>query len=174
MPFERDVRRWMQRRRISPEDIDEVVQDAYCRLATLDTVDHIERPDAYFFSIVRNLLVRRLSRAKIVPIEVIAEIEALADHLSVSPEQEAGSRRDYARLMDLIARLPDRCRTILKMRKIEGYSQREIGMFLNVSESVVENETYRGVRAILAAWTQVESEFAERLSAFESGQERQR
>ena len=54
----------------------------------------------------------------------------------------------------LIAALPDRCRRIFELRKIEGVSQREIARRLGVSEHVVENESVRGLRAILAAMTE--------------------
>ncbi len=54
----------------------------------------------------------------------------------------------------LIAALPERCRRIFEMRKIEGVSQREIARRLGVTEHVVENEAVRGLRAILAAMTE--------------------
>ncbi|NWO67895.1 sigma-70 family RNA polymerase sigma factor, partial [Escherichia coli] len=62
IPYESTVRAWLVRARVSEEDIDDIVQEAYCRIAALDTVDHITRPGAYFFSIVRNLLLQRLKR----------------------------------------------------------------------------------------------------------------
>src|SRR3546814_14106339 len=82
--------------------------------------------DAYFFSIARNLLVRRLRRARIVPIEAIAEIDAFQDDMRPSPEREAGGRLDYRRLIALIDALPERRRRIVRMRKLDGYSHRDI------------------------------------------------
>src|SRR3546814_16280573 len=87
-------------------DVDELIQESYSRLAALDSVDHIDRADAYFFSIARNLLVRRLRRARIVPIEAIAEIDAFQDDMRPSPEREAGCRLDYRRLIALFDALP--------------------------------------------------------------------
>ena len=56
IPHERAVRAWLARH-ASQEDVDDVIQESYSRCAALDSVDHIHRPDAYFFSIARNLLV---------------------------------------------------------------------------------------------------------------------
>ncbi|MGF7151498.1 DNA-directed RNA polymerase specialized sigma24 family protein [Sphingomonas zeicaulis] len=78
LPCEWKVRAWLSRR-TSPEDVDEIIQDAYCRIAKLDDVSHIDRPDAYFFSIARNLLVRRLRRQQIIHFEVIAEVDSYLD-----------------------------------------------------------------------------------------------
>lgn len=169
IPHEAAVRAWLSRARASQEDIDELIQESYSRLAALETVDHIDRPDAYFFSIARNLLVRRLRRAKIVPIEAIAEIDAYQDDMRPSPEREASSRLEYRRVLALIDALPERRRLIVRMRKIDGFSQREIATALGISESIVENEIYHGVQAVQRAWRADEALSAARLKAFESG-----
>lgn len=170
IPHEAAVRAWLVRARVSQEDIDELIQESYSRLAALDGFDHIDRPDAYFFSVARNLLVRRLRRAKIVPIEAIAEIDAYQDDLRPSPEREAGSRLDYRRILAIIDSLPERRRKIVRMRKVDGYSQREIATALGISESVVENEIYHGVQAVQKAWRDDEALSAARLSALERGE----
>jgi hypothetical protein len=36
MPHEGDVRAWFARARVSPEDIDDLIQEAYCKLTALD------------------------------------------------------------------------------------------------------------------------------------------
>ena len=170
IPHEAAVRAWLARTRASQEDIDELIQESYSRLAALESVDHIDRPDAYFFSIARNLLVRRLRRARVVPIEAIAEIDAFQDDMRPSPEREAGSRIDYRRLLALIDALPERRRRIVRMRKLEGWSQREIAAALGISESIVEKEIYQGVRAVQRAWRDGEALSAARLAAFEGGE----
>lgn len=169
IPHEAAVRAWLARARVSQEDIDDLVQEAYCRLAALDTIDHIARPDAYFFSIVRNLMVRRLKRARIVPIDMVAEIDGYAIDASPSPEREAAGRIDYARLRTIMAGLPERCRRIVEMRKLEGCSQKEIAEHLGVSESIVENEIHHGVRAILRIWRDGDAQACERMAAIEIG-----
>lgn len=150
MPHEARVRSWLARR-ISPDEADELIQDAYCRLAMLDDVSHIETPDAYFFSIVRNLLVRKLKRQRVVQIDFVAEIESFRD-VHPSPEDIAASRQDYARVLAIIANLPERCRRAVQLRKIEGWSQKAIAEHLGASEKAVEKQIWLGVRAIRAAW----------------------
>src|SRR3546814_11807771 len=81
-----------------------------------------------------------------------------------SPEREAGGRLDYRRLIALIDALPERRRRIVRMRKLDGYSQREISQQLGVSESIVENEIHQGVRAVLRAWRDGEARAAARRS----------
>lgn len=172
IPHESAVRAWLARAHASQEDIDELIQESYSRLAALDSVEHIERPDAYFFSVARNLLVRRMRRAKVIPIEAIAEIDAFQDDTRPSPEREAAGRLDLRRVLALIDSLPERRRRIVRMRKLDGHSQREIARALGVSESVVENEIYQGVQAVLRAWRDGEAWTAARLTALETGESR--
>lgn len=153
MPHEPKVRAWLRRYRVSAEDADELVQEAYCRLATLDRIDHIQRPDAYFFSVVRNLLLRRLKRKQVVEIEVVAEIDSYRDDLRPSPEQQAVDHMDYEKIVRVIATLPHRCQLAVRLRKIEGWSQREIADHMGTTEKAVEKQIWLGVRAIRAALT---------------------
>ncbi|MFS2108573.1 RNA polymerase sigma factor [Sphingomonas sp. Sphisp140] len=172
IPYEGTVRAWLARARVSEEDIDDIVQEAYCRLAALDTVDHITRPGAYFFSIVRNLLLQRIKRSRIVSIDMIAEIETYAIDDSPSPEREAAGRLDYARLRAIMAGLPERCRRIVEMRKIEGISQKEIARRVGVTESVVENDVYHGVQTILRIWRDEDSRVTAWLNGTQTGKPR--
>jgi RNA polymerase sigma-70 factor (ECF subfamily) len=158
------VRAWLLRAKVSAEDIDDLIQEAYCKLTGLDSVDHIDRPDAYFFSIVRNLLVRRLRRAAVVPFSTIAEIEAFDDGRP-SPEQEVAGRRDFERVLALVAQLPERCRRVFEMRKIEGISQREIAEQVGIAEKTVEYHVYEGVKAITSAMRRQDEEAEARASA---------
>lgn len=152
MPHEAQSRAWLRRARVPSEEADDLVQEAYCRLALLEDVDHIDHPGAYFFSIIRNLLIRQKRAAAVVSLEDIAQLEATPSP-DVSPEAEVGMRLDAARARALISELPGRCRRIVEMRKLEGYSQVEIAQLLGVTESVVENNIYRGMKAVLQKWT---------------------
>lgn len=114
----------------------------------LDEIDHIERPDSYFFSVARNLLLRRLKRRNIVPIELVAEIESWADDPRPSPEDITISRADYGRAIQIIASLPERCGRIVRLRKIEGWPQKRIAEHLGMTEKAVEKQVWLGVRAV--------------------------
>jgi RNA polymerase sigma-70 factor (ECF subfamily) len=54
-------------------------------------------------------------------------------------------------VMTLVDMLPERCRTIFRMRKIDGLSQKEIAMRLGVSISIVENDAVKGLAQIMKA-----------------------
>ncbi len=155
LPLEPRVRAWLSRAQVARADADELIQEAYCRISMLDSVDHIETPYAYFHSIVRNLLLRRLRRERVVAFETFAEIEALHDDRP-SPEQLAATKIACAKMMMIIADLPERCRTIVELRKIEGWSQKQIALHLGTTEKAVEKQIWLGVRLVRQAWKSAE------------------
>ncbi|HEY0598336.1 sigma-70 family RNA polymerase sigma factor [Sphingopyxis sp.] len=151
LPHEADVRAWL-RRTLDPEDLEDVIQETYCQIAGLKDVGHIRSGRAYFFTAARSIVLMRLRRARIVSIESVTEIESLnivGDE--PSPERVAAGRRELERVRRLIEGLPDRCRRIFELRKIEGLPQREVAERLGVTEHVVENDVIKGLKLILRA-----------------------
>ena len=155
LPHEAAVRAWLRRSFAAAGDVDDILQETYCRLAALSNIDHINEPRGYFFQAARSVALEQIRRARVVRIETVSEIEALDLALEdPSAERIVSGRRELERVQALIAALPDRCRRIFELRKIEGVPQREIARRLGVSENIVENEAVRGLRAILAAMTE--------------------
>jgi len=152
LPHEADVRAWLRRSGSSAADIDDVVQETYCRLAGLDSVAHITSGRAYFFRTARNIAIEKIRRARIVRIDCVTEIDALnvVDD-EPSPERVVAGRRELGRVQQLIEGLPERCRQIFTLRRIHGLSQKETALRLGVTENVVEMQSARGLRLILRA-----------------------
>lgn len=172
LPHEAAVRGLLRRLRVPAQDADEIVQDCYCRFAMLDRVDHIEQPRSYFFSTARHIVGRRVRRAKIVPIDAHVAMDLFEDNAMPSPEQVTGGRLDYRRMRDFMAQLPERCRRIVELRKIEGWSQKEIAAHLGITEKAVEKQVWVGVKAIQQAWREADLAVTARLAAIEAGERR--
>ena len=152
LPHEADVRAWLRRTGSLPADIDDVIQETYCRLAALDSVSHIASGRAYFFRTARNIAIEKIRRARIVRIDCVTEIDALnVIDDEPSPERVVAGRRELGRVQQLIEELPERCRQIFTLRRIHGLSQKEIAARLGVTENVVETQSARGLRLILRA-----------------------
>lgn len=150
MPHEPAVRGWLRSRMIAEEDIDDLIQEAYAKFAALKSVQHIERTDAFFFQTVRNLLIDQVRHSRVVRLDVVSDIESLPVHSDApSPERILQTRIELERLSKVVRGLPERCRRIFTMRKIEGMSQKEIAAALGVTESIVENDCVKGLRSVM-------------------------
>lgn len=159
LPHERDLRLWLQRRLVAAADVEDIVQECYCRLAQLDDVAHVATPRAYLFTMARNLAQRQRKHARVVRIEALAEtFDAEAESDQLSPERFAAARQELERVQAALSTLPERARRIFLMRRVEGLTQKEIAAAMGVSEAVVENDASRSLRAILKLITEPEPE----------------
>ncbi|MEO0872932.1 MAG: sigma-70 family RNA polymerase sigma factor, partial [Pseudomonadota bacterium] len=60
------------------------------------------------------------------------------------------ARHELGLVEKVLATLPDRCRTIFTLKRIEGLSQRAIAERLSVTENIVENDVRKAVKALQA------------------------
>ncbi|CAL4869569.1 hypothetical protein MMA231_03861 (plasmid) [Asticcacaulis sp. MM231] len=150
VPHEARLRLWLKGMRISDDEVNDIIQDAYVRIARLQSVAHISDGKSYFFQTAKSVLIQKIRRSRIVPIGQLTEIDAanLSD-TGPSAERRLSARQELDNVRALIASLPDRCRTIFEMRRIQGLSQKEIAKRLGVTENVVEMQAVRGLKLIL-------------------------
>jgi len=152
LPHEAAVRAWLRRWTGSAQDIDDVIQEAYCRLAAMDDVRHIGSGRAYLFQTTRNIVLEQVRRSKIVRIDNVMDMDSLnmADERP-SQERIVTGARELQRVQRLIKRLPPKCRRVFVLRRVHGESQREIARMFGISESAVEKQSIRGLKWILKA-----------------------
>jgi RNA polymerase sigma-70 factor (ECF subfamily) len=152
LPHESAVRSWLKRWTGRDQDIDDVIQEAYSRLAGLESVEHIGNGRAYLFEATRNIVLEQVRRSKIVRIDNVTDLADLSVADQAPPvERIVGGARDLQRLQRLIEQLPSKCRQVFVLRRIHGVSQREIARSLGITEHTVEKHAVRGLRLILQA-----------------------
>lgn len=152
VPHEADLRARLRRMAVPEDEVGDIVQDAYVKIARLDDVSHIRNGRAYFFSTARSVLLDRIRHRRIVRIDSLTEADALAlADEEPGPERRVSARLELERVRRLIADLPERCRVIFEMRRIEGVPQREIAERLGVPEHTVEAQAIRGLKLIMKA-----------------------
>lgn len=141
VPLEKEARHWLARHAdtLTVADIEDLIQQAYARILTAD-LSAIERPRAYFYRTLRNLVTEQARRAQIVPMERLGEIEEL-----FIPSEEPGPERRYTIRQELrelarhVQALPNQCRRVFELCKVLGFSIREVADELRLSERTVEN-----------------------------------
>ncbi|TXC72115.1 sigma-70 family RNA polymerase sigma factor [Sphingomonas ginsenosidivorax] len=151
LPHEPALRRWL-RTAFPGVDVDDVVQESYCRLAALPDFRRVDDPRRYLFQTARNVVLTELRRARVVRIDAVgssADLEHALAADDLSPERIVAGRGLLSKVEQLLADLPERSRTIFHLRKVEGMSQRDIAGRLGVTETIVENDLARGLRVIL-------------------------
>ncbi len=150
LPFEPELRGWLRKRlgALSGNDADDLVQEAFARIWAADCLA-IRNGRAYLYTTVRHLLAEYARRRRIVPIELLGEIDSLniiSD--APGPERQVGARQELARLRVIVAALPEQCRRVFELRKFEGLSHREVAQRMGISEKTVENHLTRALARV--------------------------
>ena len=150
LPHEAALRAWLRRRRVGEADIDDIVQETYARLASLERVEPIRDPRSYAFQVAWSIHVSAIRKANVVSIRHVAQMEELnlAD-MEASPERVAEDRDELEQLMRAIASLPERCRVTFLLRRVDGLSHRETAEKLGVSEGTVEKHMAKAIRHLM-------------------------
>lgn len=152
LPHESAARRWAQRRWGPLVDVDDVIQEVYCRISALDSIDHIDNGRAYLFRTLQAVVLDGLRRARVANTRPMTEIDWF-DVVDESPgaDRHVEAIQELGRVNQLLSELSQTCRRVIELRRIHGLSQRETARQLGVTENVVENHVARGIRRVLKA-----------------------
>ncbi|MFS8120101.1 MAG: RNA polymerase sigma factor [Microcoleus sp.] len=101
-------------------------------------------PRAWLYSIARNRLADHWRTNHTVPLDEDFEIEDKRE--SVETELDRGLAKDV--LMAALDKLPAEMRSVVSLRFIEGYSARQTGAALGISESNVRVIQHRALKKL--------------------------
>lgn len=109
----------------------------------------VSRNDSHLggLSFARSLSNNGQARVSSIDLAIHGELSQIP-HDDPSPERVAISRSEWQRVLDAISLLPDRCRAVILMRRVDGLPQRQVARTLGLAEHTVENDVVKGVRAI--------------------------
>ncbi|KAA9008554.1 MULTISPECIES: sigma-70 family RNA polymerase sigma factor [Sphingobium] len=153
-PHEAAVRQWLARRPSGwGMDVDDIIQESYAILAGLERIDHIVSPRNYFFEVAKSVVLRSLRRSRVVMIDAPAHAEIL-EVPEPAPDQERllSDRQELEQVAAFIDRLPDRCREVFVLRKLRGFSQKDVARDLGIAESTVEKHMVKALASLTNAF----------------------
>jgi RNA polymerase sigma factor (sigma-70 family) len=149
LAHEAALTRFLTRRWLNSSEVADLCHDAYIKVIEAAERQRPTSPKAFLFSIAKNLLVDRARRNQIIPIDLIQDADSLNVLVDeVSPERVTSGLQHLLRVTRAFERLPDRCRDVVWMRKIEDIPQKEIARQLGIAEATVESYLVRGIRML--------------------------
>ncbi len=119
---------------------EDIVQDAWMRLAQVAKTQAVGKPKTLIYVIVRNLAIDSLRRHKRED-SLHGEIETaeltVADD-NPSAETAAIARSELESVLEALASLPERQRRAIELYRFEGLKLREVGERLGISTSLAQ------------------------------------
>ncbi|GLX79061.1 hypothetical protein tinsulaeT_24010 [Thalassotalea insulae] len=135
---------------VPPHEIEDIVQETYVRICQIDNKAHISSPKSFMFKTARNLALDYQKQAHIKLVDSLENVEALEQLLTEQTKDEvyenAVTDSEFAHFCQAVRQLPLQCRKVFVLKKVYGYSQKEIASQLNLSESTVEKHISSGMK----------------------------
>ncbi len=149
LEFEGVLRALLYRYARNSSDVEELLQETYARLlaAGASNEPEVRSVRAFSMTIARNVAFDWLRHKQVVPIELVADMEAM-DILDERDQIDAivNSHQELMLLVKAVQQLPERCRQVFTLRKVYGYSQKEIAARMNITENTVEQQLIKAAR----------------------------
>jgi len=152
LPHEPALRAQLGRWRLPGDlDADDVVQEAYSRFASMESVADVRNPRAYLFSIARTIVLMHLRHARVISIRAMDDNDALTLAISEpSPEVQTSDREQLHLLAMAVAELPEPGRSAFLMRVIDELPHRAIGERLGISDNAVQKSVTKSLVKLMA------------------------
>jgi len=149
LPLEAALMQFLQHNWRNKSDIADLRQDIYVRVFDAARREIPARTKQFVFATARNLLINRIRDQSVVPIEAVADLDALdLAKDEPGPERSVAARDELRRLQSALEKLPPRCREAVILGRIEALPRREIAARMGVSEDTVTEHIAKGMRAL--------------------------
>jgi RNA polymerase sigma-70 factor (ECF subfamily) len=151
-PHEPALRAYLSKRFPALPDHDDLVQETYVRILQVQDPARLVHPKAFLFTTARNAAIDLFRRRnahlhETFPAEEASHLISLS-LLDASPTaaETMQARQHREALTAALKSLPERCREVMLLRYLDGYSGKEIAARLDISLGTVKGHLLKGVR----------------------------
>ena len=149
--------RFAQEYVISEEDAENIVQDLFMYLwERREMLESVSNLNAFLFTLIKNRCVdyyRSSSRTNAKKTFLLSDIEERELHLKMEALQQFDtnifSENEIEELLEkAIGKLPEKCRQVFVMSRMDGLKHDEIAKELNISVNTVQNHISSAIRKL--------------------------
>jgi RNA polymerase sigma factor (sigma-70 family) len=132
------------------DDIEDICQETLVSALEAERSTEINEPRAFLFGVARNLMRKQLDRQSRSLIDFVEDFtQAQCDSLEPPVERIIDDRQRMLEFAETVATLPPQCQRVFIMKKVFGYSHKEIAAELQISVSTVEKHVAAGLKRCL-------------------------
>lgn len=137
-------------RLVPPKEVEDIVQETYVRVCQVDAPEQIQFPRSFMLRTARNLALDHLKRAETrLSISMDDELDLEAVGYTTRADDtfdRVAANQEFGFFCEAVRQLPQQCRKAFVLKKVYGYSQKEIAESLDISENTVEKHIATGIK----------------------------
>lgn len=136
---------------VPPMEVEDIVQETYVRICRVEPKEAIREPSAYVFRTARNLALDHVKRAES-RLTAGANIDELPAEDFLLPSAmdpthaQVASDEEFALFCEAVRSLPRQCRRAFVLKKVYGYTLKEIMAEMNLGQPTVETHIINGTK----------------------------
>ena len=143
---------------LNPAEAEDVVQETMLKVwSRHDTWDTIENIEVFCLAICRNLAIDKTRHAVTQTLSLDGEAEPSDNSHHANPEAQTVQRDHIQLVRQLINQLPEKQRSCIQLREIEGKSYKDIATILNITEEQVKVNIFRARQSIRERFKRIEA-----------------
>jgi RNA polymerase sigma factor (sigma-70 family) len=150
LPLETLLTSFLQHNWRNNDEVADIRQDVYERVCEAAYRQIPDNAKQFVFRTARNLLIDRVRRVNVVPIEAVADLDALDIAMDApEPDRTAIARDELRRLQAALDRLPPRSREAFILGRIEGLSGQQIAERMGIAKNTVSAHLDKAIRLLV-------------------------
>lgn len=141
------IKRFLRRYYSNSHDIDDISQETILRALHAEKNRVIREPRAFLFGVAKNIARKSLEKKSKSLIDFIEDFGD-KEYLSCEPSMDEylDGKRKMLVFWDAVSGLPPQCQKVFVLKKVHGYSHKEIAKTLEISISTVEKHAAMGLK----------------------------
>lgn len=157
LPLKNQLYRLALRITLNSAEAEDIVQDTMLKVWNRrERWDEIESMEAFCLTICRNLALDRIKKADNQNDSLDESLEQRPDR-AFSPYEQAVSQDRIRLVREIINTLPEKQRSCVQLRDIEGKAYKEIAEILSITEEQVKVNIFRARQAIKQKFQNLEN-----------------
>ena len=157
LPLKNELFRLALRITLDHAEAEDIVQETMIKVWNRrEQWDEIESIEAYCLTICRNMALDRQKRADSQNAPLGEEHDRMDRSYGADPEEQTIQRDRVRQVRRLIDQLPEKQRSCMQLRDVEGKSYREIADVLGISEQQVKVNIHRGRQTVKKQFIETE------------------
>lgn len=137
---------------VPPKEVEDIVQETYVRVCQIENKDAVREPQSFMFRTAKNLALDHVKRAEsrlTAGTDAIDDIPA-AEFMSSSEVDatytQVVSDEEFVLFCEAVRELPKQCRCAFILKKVYGYTLKEIMAEMGVGQPTVETHIVNGTK----------------------------
>lgn len=147
--FSRPLQRFFRSYRLNAADVEDLTQDVFLRLAAPSTQTALRKPDAFVFTLARNLVrdrARRLHTRALATSVTVDDVDLTCER--PTPEEAHELNERLREVQEVLNSLKPNTREVFVLHRVQGNSYSEIAALMGISVSMVEKHVMSAILAL--------------------------